>query len=122
MGIELQLEGEALQSALHLAIVQSLSGQAQTALVEEVVRFLTKDTTDYNGRPAPSVLRAAVFEAARKYATKYIGERLESDEDFKAQLNDLYKTVLDRVLKKDREKLEASLERALHRAFDEYRG
>jgi len=120
MDVHVKVDGEQLEEVLHAAVLQSLSGQAQEALVKYVVDYLCRKPTGSGyGPQSVSPLLSAVLSAAQRVADKIITERLEKDPEFAKWLDELYIEAFKQIENK-RESVISEITSAMSRAMSRY--
>ena len=75
--MKLELEGSALEKALHAAVISSLGEVGKRTLMDEVVKYLTTPTKDVRHRYEASPLMQAVFHSTEKAARDVVKEMLD---------------------------------------------
>jgi endo-alpha-1,4-polygalactosaminidase (GH114 family) len=109
---ELKLDDAQISSAMNAAILTALGETGKEAIIKEAVAYLAKQDGSYGNRRSP--LFDIVHDVARKIATTVLTAKLETDEEFRAQVEALYTDALKRVFSVEtREKLVEKMANAM---------
>lgn len=122
--MKIDVDGTALESLIEKGVVDALGETAKTAIVAEVVRYLTTKTTNNSYGENTTPLFAALREATRGIAKRILTERLEKDPEFVAEVEKLYADAAQRMFGvENREAMVARLADAMSEALtkDRYR-
>ena len=88
--MKLELEGSALEKALHGAVIASLGDVGREALMDEVVKYLTTATKPPGRNYEASPLMQAVYHSTEKAARDVVKEMLDDpDSPLKACIRQL---------------------------------
>ncbi len=116
--VSVKVPDEALQAAMHKAILDSLGAIGQEKIIKEVISYLTTEGDSYYGNRKPSPLKGIMYECATTIARATIREQMLNDANFLARVKELYQQVVEKFLSiETREKLVTKLADAFESAL-----
>lgn len=116
--MDLKLDSEAMQMMLQKIIVDSLGAVGQEALMKEMVRYMTTETTGYNGQKSNSPLMGSLRSACETAATRYIQNKFDTDPEWQKAIDEMYAEGVKRFFQGEaREKAIANIAERMASAF-----
>lgn len=86
--VEIKMDNDQTNQLLQAAILQTLGEKGQEMIIKEVVRYMTTSSSNNYGASTP--LQDHIRSVGRDIAEKILRQKMESDPEFVAQIEEIY--------------------------------